>query len=151
MRFVQGDMHRLSQFNVLKHWRRLIAASLLLSSGFHARAQMRDYGRGDVSRFDGPLPEWADVGLFLLAGVGLWLVGWLLFKISSALERNGESSSLSTSVGCLGALVSLAAFGGLIPLLMWVEQIGLALLFAAGIVIVAIVLFTMLKGWLKKH
>ncbi len=102
-----------------------------------------------MSRWDGPLPEWSIVAGALLGALALWILARLLMKASSAMEKKGNEGTASTSIGCLGVVLSWAAIGCLIPLLIWVEQVGVALLFVAGIAVVLIVIIGWLRAWLK--
>lgn len=102
-----------------------------------------------MRNFDEPLPSFEEVGIFLLIALGLWLLGRILLAASNALDKNSEKSSVASTLGCLGIIVIAAAFLCLIPLLMWVENIGLAILVLVGIVILVGFLFEVIKGWFK--
>ena len=111
-----------------------------------------DYARStDVSRYDGPLPEWSIVAGALLGGLALWLMGRLLIKASTTLDEKGKGGGASTSIGCLGVVCGWAAFACLIPLLMWAERIGLVLLFVVAVAVVLLVIMGWLRTWLKKR
>lgn len=112
-------------------------------------SQSMENARGYIGRDNGPLPPWSEVGLFLLGALGLYLLSRLLSSASTAIEKKETDSPLATSIGCFGTLAFFAAIGCLIPLFMWVERIGLAILLLVGVGIVVMYLVEVLKNWLK--
>lgn len=93
-------------------------------------------------RYNGPLPDIDEAGEYLLIGLILIFIGWLIVKSINS-DKN-----IGVTIGCLGQLMIGAGLFCMLPILLYIERVVNSIIGIVFIGIIILVVVVLIWNWL---